>query len=503
MTVRCLAGVLLAVWLSMLLSGCGQPDNGAIRMGLAAAPITLDPRFATDATSARINRLLYVRLVEFDDAARPVPGVAEWEVLSPTHYRFRLRDDRRPFHDGTPLQAEDVRATYASVLDPAINSPHRGSLEMIDRVEVVGPDTVDFHLQHADPLFPGYLVIGILPAEELAGQRDFARRPLGSGAFDFLDWPAEGLLQLRRLGDGQRFSFVQVSDSTVRVLKLLRGEIDLLQNDLPQELVRYLERQEGVNVRHREGSNFSYLGFNLDDPALQDVRVRRAVAHALDREAIVRHLFGGKTRLAEGLLPPEHWAGNPDLEGYAYDPERARALLAEVGYGPERPLQLVYKTTSDPFRVRIATILQQQLRQVGIDVSLVSFDWATFYADIKAGRFQLYSLSWVGIKSPDIFRYVFHSEAVPPAGANRGRYVDAGTDRLIEAAEQTSDLEQRAQLYRQLQAHLLATLPYVPLWYEGHFYAARDGIRGYQLSADGNYDALLYVHRRSASQPDP
>lgn len=494
-------GGLLAVLFAALVSGCNQPQDDGIRMGLAAAPITLDPRFATDATSARINRLLYVRLVEFDNAARPVPGVARWQVISPTHYRFRLLADRRAFHDGTPLRAEDVRATYASVLDPATNSPHRGSLEVIERLEVIDEDTVDFYLRRPDPLFPGYLVIGIVPARALKAGRDLARHPLGSGPFDFLDWPAEGLLRLKRLRDGQVVSFVQVSDATVRVLKLLRGEIDLLQNDLPQELVRYLEKQPGIRVRHGAGSNFSYLGFNLQDPALEDVRVRRAVAYALDREAIVRYLFGGETRLANTLLPPEHWAGNPQLQGYNYDPDRARALLADAGYGKDRPLQLVYKTTSDPFRVRIATILQQQLMQVGIDVRLVSFDWATFYADIKAGRFQLYSLSWVGIKSPDIFRYVFHSEAAPPGGANRGRYRDAQTDRLIEQAEQTQDLDRRAALYRQLQAHLLETLPYVPLWYEGHFFAARERIRGYQLSADGNYDALLYV-RRAASPSD-
>ncbi len=490
-----LACVLLVASLGLAVVSCAQPRDDAIRMGLASAPITLDPRFATDATSARIDRLLYARLVEFDDAARPVPGLAHWQLLSPTHYRFHLGDSARTFHDGSRLDANDVKATYDSVLDPQTESPHRNSLRMIERVAVVDGSTVDFYLKHADPLFPGYLVIGILPAKAIASGRDFGRQPLGSGPFRFLDWPAEGLLRLVRDADGQVFSFVQVSDSTVRVLKLLRGEIDLLQNELPRELVQYLEKQPGVQVRHRAGSNFSYLGFNFEDPALRDVRVRRAIAYGLNRKAVVRYLFGGETRPANALLPPEHWAGNSQLTGYSFDPEKARALLAQAGYGSEHPLHLVYKTTSDPFRVRIATILQQQLAEIGIDVSLVSFDWATFYADIKAGRFQLYSLSWVGIKSPDIFRYVFHSNAVPPAGANRGRYRDAETDRLIDQADRSGNLEQRARLYRQLQAHLLETLPYVPLWYEEHFFAARDDIRGYTLSADGNYDALVNVHR--------
>lgn len=308
--VRRLVALVLVALLGFGAGGCSQPQDNGIRMGLAAAPITLDPRFATDATSARINRLLYARLVEFDDAARPVPGLARWQLLSPTHYRFRLGDSKRTFHNGTHLGARDVKATYESVLDPDTGSPHRNSLDMIERIEAVDDDTVDFYLSHADPLFPGYLVIGILPADALAAGRSFARDPLGSGPFRFLDWPAEGLLRLRRGADGQVFSFVQVSDSTVRVLKLLRGEIDLLQNDLPRELVRYLEKQSGVRVGHRAGSNFSYLGFNLHDAALRDIRVRRAIAYALDREAVVQYLFGGETRLANALLPPEHWAGN-------------------------------------------------------------------------------------------------------------------------------------------------------------------------------------------------
>ncbi|HEM47263.1 MAG TPA: ABC transporter substrate-binding protein, partial [Alphaproteobacteria bacterium] len=452
------AGVLLLA--CALLAGCGEGPSQAIRMGLASAPITLDPRYATDATSARLNRLLYDRLVDFDSAARPVPALARWEQLSATHYRFHLRAQRATFHDGTPVDADDVRATYASVLDPARNSPHRSSLQMIERIAVIDADTVDFHLGRPDPLFPGYLVIGILPREGIEREHPFDRRPLGSGPFRFAAWPAEGLLRLERRRDGQLFEFVHVSDSTVRVLKLLRGELDLLQNDLPPELVRYLEGQAGIAVHHRQGGNFSYLGFNFEDPALADVRVRRAIAHAIDRAAIARHLLGGETRLASALLPPEHWASG-GLDGLAYDPARARALLAEAGYGPRRPLRLNYRTTSDPVRLRIATVIQRQLHEVGIDVELSSFDWATFYADIKAGRFQLYSLSWVGIKSPDVFRYVFHSASLPPAGANRGRFRDSGVDGLIEAAEQAHESGQRARLYRALQRRLLETLPYV------------------------------------------
>lgn len=126
-------------------------------------------------------------------------------------------------------------------------------------------------------------------------------------------------------------------------------------------------------------------------------------------------------------------------------------------------------------------------------MKLQSYDWGTFYGDIKAGRFQLYSLAWVGIKTPDIFRYAFHSESLPPEGANRGRLADPQTDRLLEAAEKAATLDAQAASYRAVQARLLEVLPYVSLWYEDHVVATRAGIAGYQLARDGNYDGLLQV----------
>ena len=205
----------------------------------------------------------------------------------------------------------------------------------------------------------------------------------------------------------------------------------------------------------------------------------------------MHHIFGDAARLAAALLPPEHWAGHKAIEPLAFDPVRARQLLAEAGYSEAAPLKLSYKTSTDPLRIRIATIIQQQLREAGIDMALQSYDWGTFYGDIKAGRFQMYSLAWVGIKTPDIFRYAFHSESLPPEGANRGRLQDAAIDNLVMAAEQGGTLAAQAVAYRKIQLRLLQLLPYIPLWYEDHVFAARSDISGYQLASDGNYDALI------------
>jgi len=485
----------LLLLLCLQLAGCTQPPDDVIRFGLASAPANLDPRYATDAASARINRLLYRHLVDFDDHVRPVPELADWEQLSPWHYRFRLKPGGAPFHDGTPLTAHDVAATYRSILDPYSTSPHATTLHLISHIEVLDDATLDFYIDRPDPLFPGYLVIGILPEAGIIAGVPFHHQPLGSGPFRFVAWPEPGRLRLQRLRDGQAVEFQHIGDPTVRVLKLLRGEIDLLQNDLPAELLAYLEEQPEIEVRRGPGSNFSYIGFNLASKPTSDIRVRRAVAHAIDTGTIIEHLLGGGARPAAALLPPDHWAGNPALMPLTHDPALARRLLQEAGYSEQHPLQLQYKTSTDPVRVRIATVIQQQLAQVGIDMQLFSYDWGTFFGDIKAGRFQMYSLAWVGIKTPDIFRYAFHSSSLPPEGANRGRLNDAGIDHLIEAAEQGTTLEAQAESYRALQAKLLELLPYVPLWYEDHVVAMRSAINGYRLAPDGNYDGLLQVEK--------
>jgi peptide/nickel transport system substrate-binding protein len=483
---------LLPALLWVAIAGCSEPSEAPpLRFGLKASPLTLDPRFATDAASTRIDRLLYRSLVDFDDAFEAVPSLAAWQRLTPTRYRFTLGEEGRLFHDGSRLVARDVKATYDSVLDPRNGSPHRSSLANIRSISVIDDDSLEFELERPDPLFPALLVIGVLPGALIEAGHPFAREPIGSGPFAFAGWPEEGRLELVRAGGGDRLEFVAVADPTVRVLKLLHGEVDLLQNDLLPELVEWLAERPGVTVARAQGTSFAYLGFNLRDPALSDLRVRRAIAYAIDREAIIRYVMGGAARLASAILPPEHWAGAPALAPIEHDPAMARALLREAGYSARHRLRIVYKTSTDPLRVRIATIIADQLAGVGIDVELATYDWGTFYGDIKEGRFQMYSLAWVGIKTPDIYRYTMHSQSIPDAGANRGRFRSALADELIEQAGAAESLEEQARLYRRLQAHLLEQLPYVPLWYEDHYVAARAGVRGYVLAADGNYDSLV------------
>ncbi len=472
---------LLVCLVCCLLPGCGKPvEHGEIRMALAQAPLNLDPRYATDAASERINRLIYRPLVDFDERSKPQPDLANWQQLDPQHYRFILKQDRAPFQDGSPLTAFDVVATYQSLL-ALKNSPHTAEFANIREVKAPDADIVDFTLSQPDAGFPARLILGILPAALINKNHDFAHVPIGSGPLKFVSW--NGVLKLERVQDKQLFVLQEVKDPTVRVLKLMRGEADLLQGDLPPELVDYLKKQNAIEVQEGTGANFSYLGFNLQDPQLKNPLVRRAVAHAIDTKAIIRHALVGGSREAGAILPPEHWAGNPNLAAYDYNPKLARELLQQAGV--KLPLKLTYKTSTDAQRVRLATIMQAQMQAAGIVLEIRSLDWGTFFDDIKHGQFQLYGLTWVGIKTPEIYRLAFHSTSIPPKGANRGHFADTVLDGLI-----------KQQDWQQVTARVHQQLPYVPLWYEGQFVAMRKDLVDYGLKSDGNWDGLATIQYR-------
>ena len=475
----------------VLLTACSQASIPSLRFGLADAPVNLDPRFATDATSSRINRLIYRSLIGFDQHYAPTPELATWEQVSLTHYRLHLGDTGRIFHDGTHLRADDVQATYLFILEPRNASPHRASLAHIQEIRVIDADNLEFHLAKPDALFVGRLTIGIVPAKLIKQQHPLNKQPIGSGSFKFVQWAQSSHLILQRISDGLPVEFLEVKDPLVRVLKLAHGELDLLQNDLSPELITWLAKQPHLRVAKREGTSFAYIGLNLEDSSTGNLLIRQAISHAINREEIIRYVLGDAAHPANSLLPTAHWARHPDLPPYRYDPEKAKELLRQAGISGS--LQLTYKTTNNPLRLRLATVIQHQLAQVGIHAELRSYDWGTFYGDIKTGNFQMFNLAWIGIKLPDIFRYAFHSDAFPPKGANRGRFKDVRVDELIEKAELAPTLAAQAAFYRELQQRLFEQLPCIPLWYEDLVLITQKNITGYELAADGNYDGLNTV----------
>ncbi|MDP3087293.1 MAG: ABC transporter substrate-binding protein [Methylotenera sp.] len=469
-------------------SACRQQSqssqrNDEITFAIGQAPLNLDPRFATDAASERINRLVYQSLVDFDAQSRQMPSLANWIEISPTVFRFTLNKNRAPFHNQTPLTANDVKATYDSLVT-LTDSPNTAEFANVKKITIIDNDTFDFELNQADNHFPAKLIIGILPAKLIAENYDFSHAPIGNGALKFVAW--RNKLTLQRVKDSQIINLIEVKDPTVRALKLLHGEVDLLQGELPPELVKYLQTKPEVIVKTSIGANFSYLGLNFKDPILQQLKVRQAIAYAIDRKQIIAKAMIKHSREADMILPPEHYTNqnNEAITPNDYNPILAKQLLQKAGV--KLPLKLVYKTSTDAQRVRFATILQAQMAKAGIDLEIRSLDWGTFFADVKQGNFQLYGLTWVGIKTPEIYAKAFGTQSVPPKGFNRGRYADAELDKLLADAN-----------WPAATARIRQQLPYIPLWYEGQFAAMRKGIANYSSKPDGNWDDLgtiSYAH---------
>jgi len=232
------------------------------------------------------------------------------------------------------------------------------------------------------------------------------------------------------------------------------------------------------------------------DRALSDAKVRRAIALAIDRGSIVRTIWKGRADLVSSILPPGSWAHDRDLPAVPFDPARSRRLLDEAGYpdpdgdGPLPRLRLTYKTSQNEVRRRVATVIQEQLRQVGISIIIQSLEWGTFFSDIKKGNFQIYSLTWVGIADPDIFHHAFHSRSGPPDGANRGGYSDNEVDRLTETARREPSREKRRGMYRRVQSILARDLPVFPLWAGRNLLVRDRRLTGFVLTPDESYASV-------------
>jgi peptide/nickel transport system substrate-binding protein len=278
--------------------------------------------------------------------------------------------------------------------------------------------------------------------------------------------------------------------------------VDLVINDLSPDTVAQLADDPALQVVTGLGTDYAYVGLNLKDPMLADRRVRQAIAHAIDRGAIVTHLRRGLAQPAVGVVPPASWAFKADTRQFAYDPARARALLDEAGYrdpdgaGPRPRAQLTLKVSTNEFYRLQAAVIQQNLAEAGIDLDVRSYEFATLSQDVARGNFQLVTLQWVGISDPDMLRRVFHSGQVPPNGFNRGFYSNPAVDRLIDEATSASDDAARADLYGRVQQMVAEDAPYISLWYKTNVAVAQRTLEGIQLSPLAGYTFLKDVRRR-------
>lgn len=501
-------GRALACLAAMAAAACARGpavrDLDTITVAVQFSPNNLDPRVGSDEVAQHLHQLLFSSLVKKDAALRVVPDAAEsWETPDDRTYVFHLRRGVR-FHDGRELTAADVAYTFGSLLDERFISPKKAAYRMIASVRAVDRYMVVFRLKAPFGSFSINLVLGIVPA---GTGPEGAMHPIGTGPYRFVRHAVDDQVVLERF-DGYfggrartgRLVFKVVPDDTMRGLELRKGSVDLVVNDLSPDIVYQLQRTSALRVTRREGTDYTYLGFNLRDPVLGDRRVRQAIALAIDRKAIVDYLRRGLAVPAVGILPPACWAFEPNVPRFDYDPARARVLLDEAGYrdpdgaGAAPRLRLTLKVSTSEFYRLQAAVIQQDLAGVGIALDVRSYEFATLYTDVTSGNFQLFTLQWVGVSDPDMLRRVFHSAQVPPAGFNRGYYSNSEVDALLDRATSSTDDRLRRELYARVQQIVAADVPYVSLWYKTNVAVSQPDIRGVSLFPAADYYFLEDVY---------
>jgi len=489
----------------LLCLSCGKrpdTDTNTIVVIVESSPVNLDPRVGTDAQSELIDELIFDSLVRKDEHFNVKPSVAErWDIPDPQTYVFHLRRGIH-FHDGRPLTAKDVKWTLDTMRNGTLITLKGATYKLVDKVEATDDFTLTIHL--TEPFSPllWNLTDGAFGIVPYGSDKGFNRNPIGSGPFRLVRSVPDSEVILERndvyWGDHPRIERVRfnvVPDTTTRALELRKGSADVAINSLTPDTVNILQHENNLQVLRHPGTSLAYLAFNLRDPILKDVRVRQALACAIDRGPMLHYLFRDSGRLADSVLPPEHWAYNPEVVHYSNDPAKANALLDSAGYRRGQDgvrFHLTMKTSTEETTRLIAAVLQQQLRAVGVALDIRSFEFATFYTDVLKGAFQLYSLRWVGYSNqdPDIFEDAFHSASFPPKRANRGHYSNPEVDRLIEEGRRTVDQQKRQQIYAKVQSILARDLPYINLWYMDNVMVHSTRVQNLQLGPSADYNFL-------------
>jgi len=506
---RCARLIPILVAVLFLLSCTTKPDANTLVMIIESSPTNLDPRIGIDGRAENIDSLIFDDLLSKGDDLNVAPGLAErWEVPDPLTYIFHLHRGVR-FHDGRPLTSRDVKWTFDSLLQGKVRSTKAANYRFVDHIDAPDDFTVIFHMKEPDAPLLWNLCDGAMGIVPYGSLDEITQHPMGSGPFKFVSAETDRDVVLERNDEYwgekaklERVRFVVVPDETTEALELRNGTSDVTINSLTPDTLVVLERDSNIQVDHQPGTRLAYLAFNLRDPILKDVRVRQAIAYALDRKPMIEYLWRGLAEPARSILPAQSWAYNGDVPAYPHDPEKAMQLLDAAGYPAVNGARfhITMKTSTDPNTRLMVAVMQQQLRDVGIALDIRSFEFATFFADVQNGAFQMYGLRWIGgNEDPDIFEYAFHSSKFPPNGANRDYYSNPKVDALIDQARREVDQAKRKALYVEVQSILAEDLPYINLWYMDNVLVHTKRVRSLRLNPSGNYDFLRTAELASST----
>jgi len=507
---------LLELVVLVALAGCSSAprDPGTVVVVIESSPANLDPRIGTDAQSQRIDALLFDGLVTHDASFHFTPALAEsWEQPDPLTIVFHLRQDVH-FHDGRSFTSSDVKWTVESMIDSkqsGIISPKAKSYAAVTTIDAPDDHTIVLHLKQPDNFLMTNLSTGAIGIVPNGSRTDFWQHPIGTGPFRFVTQQIDQNVILERNPASWSITpkipqvrFAVVPDAITQSLELEKGSADAAINSLPMDSLPILAARPNLAIEEVPGTEVQYLGFNLRDPILKDVRVRQAIAYAINRELILRTLQLGKAQPADSLLPASHWAWTGDLPKYQFDPSRAAQLLDQSGRSAASNgirFHLTMKTSTDESARLLAAVLQQQLAKVGIALDIRSYEAATFLSDVRSGAFQMYSLRWIGgNEQPDIFSYVFSTESFSPRGANRSHYSNPHLDALLDDAAANADPARRKSDYREAQQILARDLPAINLWYRDTVVVHNQRLTSVIPSPSGSY---TFLETATLAKPEP
>ena len=469
---------------------------------MTSFPTNLDPRIGLDSASEDFHHLLFNSLLRKDASGRMVPDLcSRFEKISPTRYRFYLRQNVY-FHDGRRCTSRDVVYTYNTVLNGNIVTTKKATLGSVVAVRAVTDDSVDVEL--SEP-FNGLLVnlnLGIIPDGSPAS---FAAHPIGTGPYVLRSYTQDQQAVLEantRYFDGApKIRYLQIRmipDAVTRALELRKGTLDLVMGPsiVPPDQYLVLRKDPGLETMVSPGNNYAYLGINMNDAILKNVKVRQAISCSINRKAIIDHLYHGAAEEASGLLAAYNWGYEKNVATFPYNPDRAKQLLDEAGFpdpdgdGPQKRFELTFKTSTNEFRRMLATVFQSDFNRVGIGLQVRAFEFGTFFSDVNHGNFQLFMLMWIGESDPDLYRNIFATDGT----RNRGKYSNVDVDLWLEKARTASTEEEQIRYYSLVQKKVAEDCPYISLWHESNIAVFRRGLTGFVLTPDADIRVLKNVY---------
>jgi peptide/nickel transport system substrate-binding protein len=484
LAVACLVSVLAGV-------ASAPAQEKVLRVRIGADMTGLDPAKLFNIENQTISNHIYNGLVryEYEKSGGIVPDLAEKWDLSPDGktYTFHLRKGVK-WHKGYgELSADDVKFSYERVLDPATASRYKGEFKLVETIEAVDPHTVRIRLKSKYPGFlnkvAGYnqgFVVSRKAMEKLGDQ--YATNPIGTGPFVFDSWSPKNqviLVANKEYFQGapklDRIVFRLIQEETTAEIALQRGEIDVFYALQNAEVIGRLAKVPGITVHRRTANHTINMVLNATYEPLGKPLVRRAIAHAVNLKAMRDVFFQGLKGQPNWVLTSSFEESAKDLTEWPYDPEKAKALLREAGY-PSGFKLTVTSLTLQPYD-KIAVLLADDLRKIGLDTSVQILERAAYLAARGAGTPHVVITAVTGPADPDQPLWnLLHSSSFPP-GLNTARY--KGIDELLESAQIELDRTKRLALYRQIQQKLREDVPVVPLYNDMLFAASRAGVKNF------------------------